>query len=179
VEESAPLRCRYRDYEISSAPPPSSGGATLCEILNIIEPFPLASWGWHSARSLHYIAEAERRARSDGETTHYPIVDRRGNAVAVSYTLNDWFGARVIAGKTGFFLDDEMDDFTAKPGVPNMYGLVQGERNDVQPRKRPLSSMAPTMSPRTASSRWSREAQAARASSPSCSKRCSALWSTA
>jgi gamma-glutamyltranspeptidase / glutathione hydrolase len=198
VEESAPLHCSYHDYEISSAPPPSSGGVTLCEILNVIEPYPLASWGWHSARSLHYITEAERRAyadrntylgdpdfvtdpvsqllsasyaarlraqidperatpsadvrpglgladRGDRETTHYSIVDRWGNAVAVTYTLNDWFGAGVIAGATGFYLNDEMDDFTAKPGVPNMYGLVQGERNDVQPRKRPLSSMAPTI----------------------------------
>jgi gamma-glutamyltranspeptidase / glutathione hydrolase len=83
--------------------------------------------------------------RSDAQTTHYSIVDRWGNAVAVTYTLNDLFGAGVIAGKTGFFLNDEMDDFTAKPGVPNMYGLVQGERNDVEPRKRPLSSMAPTI----------------------------------
>jgi gamma-glutamyltranspeptidase / glutathione hydrolase len=198
VEESAALHCSYHGYEISSAPPPSSGGVTLCEILNVIEPYPLASWGWHSARSLHYITEAERRAyadrntylgdpdfvtdpvsqllsasyaarlraeidpdratpsadlrpglrlgdRGDLQTTHYSIVDRWGNAVAVTYTLNDWFGAGVIAGQTGFYLNDEMDDFTAKPGVPNMYGLVQGERNDVQPRKRPLSSMAPTI----------------------------------
>jgi gamma-glutamyltranspeptidase/glutathione hydrolase len=78
-------------------------------------------------------------------TTHFSIVDADGNAVAVTYTLNDWFGAGVIAPGTGFFLNDEMDDFTAKPGAPNLYGLVQGERNDVQPGKRPLSSMAPTI----------------------------------
>jgi gamma-glutamyltranspeptidase / glutathione hydrolase len=81
----------------------------------------------------------------NGETTHFSIVDAQGNAVAVTYTLNDWFGSSVIAGDTGFFLNDEMDDFTSKPGVPNMFGLVQGETNDIQPGKRPLSSMAPTM----------------------------------
>lgn len=79
------------------------------------------------------------------DTTHYSIVDRWGNAVSVTYTLNDLFGADVVAGNTGFYLNDEMDDFTSKPGVANMYGLVQGERNDIAPGKRPLSSMAPTI----------------------------------
>jgi gamma-glutamyltranspeptidase/glutathione hydrolase len=78
-------------------------------------------------------------------TTHFSIVDRWGNAVAVTYTLNDWFGAGVIAGETGFFLNDEMDDFTAKPGAPNMFGLVQGARNQIEPGKRPLSSMTPSI----------------------------------
>ncbi|MEO9170677.1 MAG: gamma-glutamyltransferase, partial [Candidatus Aquilonibacter sp.] len=81
----------------------------------------------------------------NADTTHYSIVDRYGNAVATTYTINDWFGSHVMAGNTGFFLNDEMDDFTSKPGVPNMYGLVQGVRNDVEPGKRPLSSMAPTI----------------------------------
>ena len=71
-------------------------------------------------------------------TTHYSIVDSHGNAVAVTYTLNDWFGARVTAAETGVLLNDEMDDFTAKPGVPNLYGLVQGEANAIAPGKRPL-----------------------------------------
>ncbi len=202
VEESPPLHCGYHGYEVISAPPPSSGAVTLCEILNVIAPYPLNAWGWHSARSLHYVSEAERRAFADrnaylgdpdfvndpvaqllapsyaaklrteidperatpsdevkpglvaaaeqslpenGQTTHYSIVDRWGNAVAVTYTLNDWFGASVIAGDTGFFLNDEMDDFTAKPGVANMYGLVQGTPNEIAPGKRPLSSMAPTI----------------------------------
>jgi len=198
VEESAPLHCNYLGYEIISAPPPSSGGVTLCEILNIIAPYPLASWGWHSLRSVHYVTEAERLAYADrnaylgdpdfvhnpiaqllapayaaklratiaadratpsadvhpglgsvanegDDTTHYSIVDRWGNAVSVTYTLNDWFGASVIAGDTGFFLNDEMDDFTVKAGVANMYGLVQGKRNAIAPGKRPLSSMAPTI----------------------------------
>src|SRR5258708_9494740 len=78
-------------------------------------------------------------------TTHYSVVDAKGNAVSVTYTINDDFGAKVIAGDTGFFLNDEMDDFTAKPGVPNMFGLVQGKANAVAPGKRPLSSMTPTL----------------------------------
>jgi gamma-glutamyltranspeptidase / glutathione hydrolase len=198
VEESTPVHCAFGVYEIISAPPPSSGGVTLCEILNIIAPYPLRQWGWHSVSSIHYVTEAERLAYADrntylgdpdfvhnpvarllapayaaklrtkidpnratpsvavrpglgpasnegSDTTHYSIVDRWGNAVAVTYTLNDWFGAGVIAGSTGFFLNDEMDDFTAKPGTANMYGLVQGVTNDIAPGKRPLSSMAPTI----------------------------------
>ncbi len=198
VDESAPLHCAYAGYDIASAPPPSSGGTTLCEILNIVAPYPLAQWGWHDARSLHYVTEAERLAFADrnaylgdpdfvsnpvaqllspayaarlrasiapdratpsaqvhpglgpppgesGETTHYSIVDAQGNAVAVTYTLNGSFGAGVVAGDTGFLLNDEMDDFTAKPGVPNMFGLVQGKANAIAPRKRPLSSMTPTI----------------------------------
>lgn len=198
VDESAPLHCAYRGYEIISAPPPSSGGVTLCETLDIVAPYPFSTWGWHSARETHYLVEAERRAYADrnadlgdpafvknpvsqlldpayaarlragiapmratpskdvtpgvivsvhenDDTTHFSIVDKDGNAVAVTYTINDWFGSGVIAGDTGFFLNDEMDDFTSKPGVPNMFGLVQGARNDIEPGKRPLSSMAPTI----------------------------------
>lgn len=197
AEESQPVRCAYRGYDVASAPPPSSGGVTLCEILGITQPLPLHAWGWNSVRSVHYIVEAERRAYADrnaylgdpafvrnpianllaasyvaklrgqiaprtatpsvrvhpglgplhegNQTTHFSIVDRWGNAVAMTYTINDWFGAGVIAGDTGFFLNDEMDDFTSKPGVPNMFGLVQGERNAIAPGKRPLSSMAPTI----------------------------------
>jgi gamma-glutamyltranspeptidase/glutathione hydrolase len=79
------------------------------------------------------------------ETTHYSIVDKAGNAVSVTYTINAFFGAKVIAGNTGFFLNDEMDDFTTKPGVANLFGLVQGKRNAIAPGKRPLSSMSPTI----------------------------------
>ncbi|HKU69136.1 MAG TPA: gamma-glutamyltransferase [Candidatus Baltobacteraceae bacterium] len=198
VEERAPIHCAYRGYVIVSAPPPSSGGTTLCEILNVLSAYPLHAWGWHSTQSAHYVIEAERRAYADrntylgdpafvknpvsdllsqayaeklrasiqpgkatpsvnvhpglgsranenDDTTHFSIVDKWGNAVAVTYTINNWFGAGVIAGDTGFFLNDEMDDFTSKPGVPNMFGLVQGVRNDIQPGKRPLSSMTPTI----------------------------------
>jgi gamma-glutamyltranspeptidase / glutathione hydrolase len=198
VEETSPLHCSFDGYQIIAAPPPSSGGVTLCEILNIIAPYPLARWTWHDAPSIHFVTEAERLAYADrnaylgdpdfvhdpvaqllapqyaatlrakiqsqrattsadvhpglstaasegGDTTHYSIVDRQGNAVAVTYTLNDSFGADVEAGDTGFFLNDEMDDFTSKPGVPNLYGLVQGVQNAIAPGKRPLSSMAPTI----------------------------------
>ncbi len=198
VRERTPVHCAYRGYVVVSAPPPSSGGVTLCETLNIVSAYPLRSWGWHSAQSAHYTIEAERRAYADrntylgdpafvpnpvaqllsgryadmlrasirtseatpsaqvrpglgpiahenDDTTHFSIVDAQGNAVALTFTINDWFGAGVIAANTGFFLNDEMDDFTSKPGVANMFGLVQGVRNDIRPGKRPLSSMAPTI----------------------------------
>jgi gamma-glutamyltranspeptidase/glutathione hydrolase len=83
--------------------------------------------------------------RESDDTTHYSIVDAAGNAVAVTYTLNDEFGSRVAAGKLGFLLNDEMDDFTSKPGAANLYGLVQGQANAIAPGKRMLSSMSPTM----------------------------------
>ncbi len=198
VDEHAPVHCSYRGYDLISAPPPSSGGTTLCEILNVISPYNFTSWGWNSVQSAHYAVEADRRAYADrntylgdpsfvtnpvaqllnpryaaalrasispdratpssqvhpglgsvahenAQTTHFSIVDSAGNAVAVTYTINDSFGAGIIAGNTGFFLNDEMDDFTSKPGVPNRFGLVQGTRNDIRGGKRPLSSMTPTI----------------------------------
>ena len=81
----------------------------------------------------------------NANTTHYSVADRWGNAVSVTYTINDDFGAKVIAGRTGYLLNDEMDDFTAKPGAPNQFGLVQGKANAIAPGKRPLSSMVPTL----------------------------------
>ena len=78
-------------------------------------------------------------------TTHFSIVDAQGNAVSLTYTLNDWFGARVTAAGTGILLNDEMDDFSSKPGAPNMFGLVEGANNAIAPGKRPLSSMSPTI----------------------------------
>ncbi len=83
--------------------------------------------------------------REPDHTTHYSVVDSEGNAVAVTTTLNDSFGSRVTAGGLGFLLNDEMDDFASKPGVPNLYGLIQGPANAIGPAKRPLSSMTPTM----------------------------------
>ena len=196
VTESDPITCTYRDFSIFSAPPPSSGGVTLCEILNILEGYPIGFLGFNSAQTVHVTVEAMRHAYLDRnsylgdpafvnnpldrllskdyaakirqkidlnratlsrdlapgvaphegtETTHYSVVDKAGNAVAVTYTINALFGARVIAGDTGFFLNDEMDDFTAKPGVANLFGLVQGKANSIQPGKRPLSSMTPTI----------------------------------
>ena len=196
VRELAPVECDYRGYHIVSAPPPSSGGAVICEILNILEGYPLKDLGFRSAQAVHYQVEAMRHAYIDRNsylgdpdfvknpldrlldkayakklraaidpakagvsrelkagvpphegvnTTHYSIVDNLGNAVAVTYTLNELFGARVIAANTGILLNDEMDDFTVKLGVPNLYGLVQGQANSIAPGKRPLSSMSPTI----------------------------------
>jgi gamma-glutamyltranspeptidase/glutathione hydrolase len=196
VRELAPVECDYRGYHIVSAPPPSSGGVVICEILNILEGYPLRDLGFRSAQSVHYQIEAMRHAYVDRNsylgdpdfvknpldrlldkgyaekvraaiapskagvsrdlkpgvppheginTTHYSIVDGQGNAVSVTYTLNDWFGAKVAVAKTGILLNDEMDDFTAKLGVPNSYGLVQGQANSITPGKRPLSSMSPTI----------------------------------
>jgi gamma-glutamyltranspeptidase / glutathione hydrolase len=196
TRELAPVECDYRGYHIVSAPPPSSGGVIVCEILNVLEGYPLKDLGFRSAQSVHYQIEAMRHAYVDrnsylgdpdfvknplerlldkayagkiraaidpakagvskdikpgvvphegSNTTHYSIVDKSGNAVSVTYTLNDWFGAKVTASKTGVLLNNEMDDFTAKIGVPNLYGLVQGEANAIAPAKRPLSSMSPTI----------------------------------
>lgn len=191
-----PITCDYRGYSVVSAPPPSSGGVTLCEILEVLKPYPLGQWGYASVKTTHYLVEAERRAFADRNsdlgdpafidnpvamllspdhaaalrasiqpdkatpsaeiagpalnreglhTTHYSVVDADGNAVSTTYTVNRYFGMGAIAGDTGFFLNDEMDDFTAKPGVPNMFGLVQGAANAIAPGKRPLSSMTPTI----------------------------------
>jgi len=85
------------------------------------------------------------QSHEGSSTTHFSIVDAAGNAVSFTYTLNDWFGARVTAEGTGILLNDEMDDFSAKPGAPNMYGLVEGTNNAIAPGKRPLSSMTPTL----------------------------------
>ena len=196
TREMAPVECDYRGYRVVSAPPPSSGGVIICEMLNILEGYPLKDLGWRSAQATHYQIEAMRHAYVDrnsylgdpdfvknpldrlldkgyaekiravidpqkagvskdikpgvaphegSNTTHYSIADKWGNAVSVTYTLNDWFGAKVTAAKTGVLLNNEMDDFTSKVGVPNLYGLVQGEANKIEPGKRPLSSMSPTI----------------------------------
>jgi gamma-glutamyltranspeptidase / glutathione hydrolase len=191
VEERTPIQCTYRGYTVISAPPPSSGGVTLCEMLNVLEFFPLTQLGYHSAPSAHAIIEAMRYGFNDRNsqlgdpdfvdnpvtqltsksyakqifkkiqstsplltpasasesphTTHYSVVDRYGNAVSVTYTLNGFFGAKVIAGDTGFFLNNEMDDFTSQAGVANKFKLIQQDTNNIQPGKRPLSSMTPTI----------------------------------
>ncbi len=190
----SPIEVSYRGYEIISMPPPSSGGVTLAEMLNIVEGFDLAGLGWQSADAIHVAVEAMRRAYADrnhylgdpdyvdvpidllldqayadslrssidmerasassefnkvpvepDETTHYSIVDGEGNAVAVTTTLNGGFGSAVVVRGAGFVLNDEMDDFTSKPGVPNAYGLLQGEANAIAPGKRMLSAMTPTI----------------------------------
>ena len=213
VKEREPIRGTYRGYEVISAPPPSSGGIALTEILNILEGYDLAKAGDRSAESIHLTTEAFRRAffdraeflgdsdfakipvaqlidkkyaaawrmsidpmqasvskalkrpaifseleqyaalhpvtasalREPEHTTHYSVVDDAGNAVAVTTTLNDTFGSKVTAGNLGFLLNDEMDDFTSKAGVPNTYRLIQGPANAIGPGKRPLSAMSPTI----------------------------------
>jgi gamma-glutamyltranspeptidase/glutathione hydrolase len=81
----------------------------------------------------------------NAETTHFSVIDKDGSAVALTYTINGGFGAGVVAGHSGFLMNDEMDDFTLKPNAPNQFGLVQGEANAIAPGKRPLSSMSPTV----------------------------------
>src|SRR5215831_12806469 len=213
VKEREPIRGTYRGYDVLSAPPPSSGGVALVEILNILEGYDLAKTGNRSAETIHLTAEAFRRAffdraeflgdpdfakipvaqlldkryaagwretvslthasvskdlrrpeifneleryaqqhpqtmgavREPENTTHYSVVDPDGNAVAVTTTLNDSFGSRVTVAGLGFLLNDEMDDFASKQGVPNVYGLIQGPANAIGPGKRPLSAMTPTI----------------------------------
>ena len=195
VPESAPLTCTYRGYVVETTPPPG-GGATVCQILNILQLYDLGELGFHAAEAVHIMAEAFRLAFFDRntylgdpafvhaplhrllstdyaarlrgtigdratpsaslgpavappgegqETTHFSVLDKSGGAASVTYTLNGGFGAGVIAGNTGFLLNDEMDDFTIKPGVANQFGLMQGEANAIAAGKRPLSSMAPTI----------------------------------
>ena len=195
--ERQPLEGTYRGYGILSAPPPSSGGIGIIQMLNMLEGSGFAQSGPGSASATHYVVEVmrhffadraqflgdtdfvevptamligkkyarARRASIDpsrvtissqvfagrtagleaAETTHYSIVDLTGNAVAVTYTLNGSFGSGVTALGTGVLLNNEMDDFTTKPGVPNFFGLLQSERNAIEPGKRPLSAMTPTI----------------------------------
>ena len=212
VLDRKPVTGTYRGLTVISAPPPSSGGIVLIELLNILEGYDLKSAGLDSAASIHLITEAYRRAFFDRaeflgdpaytdspmmllldkryaaawrssilpddaspslplqrpatlpqltryaaahpvlrqtpesrQTTHYSVVDAGGNAVSVTTTLNAWYGSGVTAGHLGFLLNDEMDDFAAKVGVPNMFGVLQGSANAVGPGKRPLSTMTPTI----------------------------------
>lgn len=194
AEWREPTTFRYRDRTVVSMPPPSSGGVTLAELLNIVEGYDLGRMGWHSADAIHVMVEAARRAYGDRnfylgdpdfedmplerltsqayadslrstidmdsasssetfnrvpveseQTTHFSVVDSAGNAVAITTTLNGSYGSGVVVRGAGFFMNNEMDDFTARPGVPNAYGLVQGEANAIEPGKRMLSSMSPTI----------------------------------
>src|SRR5436190_1716295 len=206
AKERVPLKGNYRGHEIISMPPPSSGGAVLIEMLNILEGFDLKKMEASSSQRYHVMVEAMRRAFADRaeymgdtdfvkvpitglidksyadtlrstisterastsvevragrptgyeseETTHFTVVDAEGNAVANTYTLNNSYGSAAVVKGTGMLLNDEMDDFAAKPGTPNMYGLIQGERNAVAPSKRPLSAMTPTIVLRKDGSLW-------------------------
>ncbi|MBO2010730.1 gamma-glutamyltransferase [Hymenobacter negativus] len=194
-----PLRGRYRDYDVITMPPPSSGGVALLQMLQMLEPVDLAQAGYHTPLAVHYITEAERRAYADratylgdpdfghvptqklldvdynrqragsmrpkgratasatlaagaklpgyesSETTHFSIIDAFGNAVSCTTTLNGGYGSKVVVPGAGFLLNNEMDDFSAKAGVPNSYGLTGGVANAIAPGKRMLSSMTPTI----------------------------------
>jgi gamma-glutamyltranspeptidase / glutathione hydrolase len=196
VERDA-VRGSYHGYDIVSMPPPSSGGIHLIEMLNILEGFPLGSFGAQSPDALHLMIEAMKLAYADraeflgdsdavsvptarlisksyaaslreridrgharpaqeiragslaagsgGNTTHFSVVDRFGNAVANTTSLNFNYGVGLVAAGTGILLNNELDDFSAKPGTPNAFGLVGGSANAPGPGKRPLSSMTPTI----------------------------------
>jgi gamma-glutamyltranspeptidase/glutathione hydrolase len=177
-------------------PPPSSGGVTIAEILNVLEGYNLGELGFNSADVIHLVAESFRRAFADRNyylgdpdfvempierlisdeyaaelrasisrnraspsesfnrvpvlsegtnTTHYSIVDGEGNAVALTYTLNSSYGSGVVIDRAGFFMNNELDDFTVRAGYANQFGLVQSEANLIGPRRRPLSAMTPTI----------------------------------
>ncbi|MBC7925642.1 MAG: gamma-glutamyltransferase [Bryobacteraceae bacterium] len=195
--EREPLRGAYRGYEVIAAPPPSSGGVGILQMLGVLEGSGYEKGGWGAASHIHFLAETMRRYYADrseylgdpdfvkvplqsllhpryiaqlrksidpgkassstsvkpgnlvgyesSETTHLSVVDKDGNAASLTYTLNGGYGSGVTVPGLGFLLNNEMDDFSAKPGSPNMFGLVQGEANAIQPRKRPLSSMTPTI----------------------------------
>ena len=192
-----PVHGKYRGYDIYSMSPPSSGGVHIVQILNILEGYPIGKFGHNSARTIHLMAEAMKRAYADrslylgdedftkvpvagltsksyaavlregidmdkatpssmiapgkpqpfesNETTHFSVVDKFGNAVSNTYTINFSYGSGIVVDGAGFLLNNEMDDFSAKPGVPNAYGLIGGEANKIEPNKRMLSSMSPTI----------------------------------
>ncbi|WP_425075209.1 gamma-glutamyltransferase [Psychroserpens sp. S379A] len=192
-----PIEFQYKDFTITSMSPPSSGGLCLAQIMKMMEPFDLKSYGHNSVKSIQVMVEAERRAYADRsfflgdpdfvdiptkellsdsylkkrmedfsfehptpseaishgevlgyeseETTHYSIVDPFGNAVSVTTTLNSGYGSKLYVDELGFFLNNEMDDFSSKPGTPNIYGLIGGEANSIAPEKRMLSAMTPTI----------------------------------
>ena len=196
VQWREPISGRYRGYDIWSMPPPSSGGALVVQMLNMLEPYDIGALGWGSADTLHLMIEAQRRAYADRaehmgdpdfypvplamltdkayarerfsdvdpdkasrsedigagswpvestETTHYSVMDKDGVAVSVTTTLNLGYGNRIVVPGAGFLLNNEMDDFSAKPGAPNAYGLLGDEANKIEPGKRMLSSMTPTI----------------------------------
>jgi gamma-glutamyltranspeptidase/glutathione hydrolase len=195
--EREPVRGTYRGHEIVSMPPPSSGGAHVIEILNILEGFPIREQGLNSAATIHEMAEAEKLAYADrarwlgdpafvriplkgliskayadqlratiqpdrarpaseisagdpqryesDQTTHFSIVDSAGDAVSNTYTLNLPYGSGLVADGTGVLLNNELDDFAAKPGAANAFGLLGGDANAPGAGKRPVSSMSPTL----------------------------------
>ena len=192
-----PVVFKYKDLNVISMSPPSSGGVTLYQIFKMMEPYDIADYGHNSPEYVQLFTEAARRAYADrnyflgdpdfvdipldvllsqsyvkdrmqdfsfdkatksedishgeiqiiesDETTHYSIVDSEGNAVSVTTTLNGAYGSKIYCDELGFFLNNQMDDFSAKPGAPNMFGLTGAEANSIAPEKRMLSSMTPTI----------------------------------
>jgi len=192
-----PINFQYKDLNIYSMAPPSSGGVCIGQMLQMIAPYDIGQYQHNSLEAIQLMVEAERRSYADRskflgdpdfvsipvdslldtnyleqrmasfdwnkaslskdiepgtilwqeseETTHYSIVDRFGNAVAVTTTLNGSYGSKVFVEEGGYFLNNEMDDFSSKPGVPNMFGLVGSAANAIAPQKRMLSSMTPTI----------------------------------
>ena len=192
-----PIKFKYKDLDIISMGPPSSGGIVLAQILKMVEPYDISKFYHNSQKYIQLLVEAERRSFADRgkylgdpdfnyipskellnnkylkermnnfsfkrasqskyiksgdisfdeseETTHYSIVDKYGNAVSVTTTLNGNYGSKLFPPSLGFFLNNEMDDFSIKPGLPNMYGMIGGEINEIAPNKRMLSSMTPTI----------------------------------
>lgn len=191
------LELKYKNLNIITMGPPSSGGIVLGQILQMIENYNLNELGHNSEQYIQLLVEAEKLSFADrskylgdpdfnyiptkellnkdylksrfksfsfnnaqpsksispgellinesNETTHYSIVDNFGNAVSVTTTLNGNYGSKLISSELGFFLNNEMDDFSIKPGSPNMYGLIGGKTNSIEPEKRMLSSMTPTI----------------------------------
>jgi len=192
-----PIHFNYKDLDIYTMGPPSSGGICLGQIMKMIEPYNLGQYSQNSLEAIQIMVEAERRSYADRslylgdpdfvnipkdslldqaylagrmesfdfnqatkssdispgtivweeseETTHYSILDAMGNAVAVTTTLNGSYGSKVFVESGGYFLNNEMDDFSSKPGVPNMFGLIGGKANAIAPQKRMLSAMTPTI----------------------------------
>lgn len=192
-----PIREKYKNYQILTMPPASSGGVALVQLMRLMEPHPIKKWGWNSDSTTHVMIEAERRVYADraewlgdmdfvkvpmkelmsypylqnrwkdfsfekatpsseigggkvpgyesDETTHYSVVDKDGNAVSITTTLNGGYGSKVVVKGAGFLMNNEMDDFSIKAGVPNMFGLIGNKANEIQPEKRMLSSMTPTI----------------------------------
>ncbi len=190
-----PLNFKYKNYDIISMPPPSSGGVILCQLMKMIEQRNIASKRFQTTASVQLMIEAERRAFADRathlgdpdfykvpleilisseyinnrmkdydstkasesknikagvlceseETTHISIADNYGNIVSITTTLNGSYGSKTVVSGAGFLLNNEMDDFSIKPGVANMYGAVGGKANAIEPNKRMLSSMTPTL----------------------------------
>lgn len=191
-----PLTGSYRGYKIWGMPPPSSGGALIIQMLNMLEPYDLGAMGWGSPGAIHLMVEAERRAYADRtrhmgdpdyydvplkmltskdyarwrfrdfdperasdsrdigagqwpeespQTTHFAVLDEDGNGVSLTTTLNSSYGNKIVVEGAGFLLNNEMDDFSAKKNVANQFGLLGGEANAIEPGKRMLSSMSPTI----------------------------------